>query len=249
MPQPGTTTSPPNNTRTDTPAARLHAIISNSEELRRHHQTAYRFTARPLGEILLDIGLVTPAQLSDALAQQKISHQRLGEILQQSGIVTKEQVLRTLSERFGLPFVSLRQFDVDPKAVACITPVFARKHLVMPIVLDNERLLVATQDPTDTELINMLRFLTGRVLEICVAPAEDIAYAIGLYYGGQEMQTALEDITVISRDEPFHLDANAEEKLGNERPVVQLVQSMISDAMVRGASDIHIRPREAIVDL
>src|SRR5690606_40288707 len=66
------------------------------------YQTFYRYTARPLGEILLEMDAVTPAQLSDALAEQKVSHKRLGEILQLSGVATREQVLRALSERFGV---------------------------------------------------------------------------------------------------------------------------------------------------
>ncbi|MFZ5604848.1 MAG: GspE/PulE family protein [Pseudomonadota bacterium] len=226
-----------------------HPIITNSEELRHHHQTFYRYTARPLGEILLDMEAITPAQLSDALAEQKISHKRLGEILQQLGLATREQVLRALSERFGVPFINLRQFDIDPKALPCVPAAFARKHMVIPVLLDNDRLLVAMSDPTDTELINMLRFLTGKVLEFCIAPGDDIAYAITTYYGVQEVQTALDGMTVLSRDEPFHVDANSEEQLGNERPVVQLVQTVIADAMVREASDIHIRPREGVVDL
>lgn len=226
-----------------------HPAITTADELRHHHQTYYRYTARPLGEILLEMDAITPTQLSDALAEQKISHKRLGEILQDMGVVGREQVLRALAERFGVPFINLRMFDVDPKAVACVPAQFARKHLVVPVLLDGDRLLVAMTDPTDTELVNMLRFLTGKVLEFCIAPTDDIAYAISAYYGGQEVQTALDDMAVFVREEPFHLDANSEEQLGNERPVVQLVQSVISDAMVRQASDIHIRPKENSVDL
>lgn len=235
--------------RTVTEMPTVHPAITSADELRHHHQTFYRYTARPLGEILLEMDAITAAQLSDALAEQKISHKRLGEILQDMGATSRDQVLRALSERFGVPFINLRLFDIDPKALACVPPPFARKHLVVPVLLDNDRLLVAMSDPTDTELINMLRFLTGKVLEFCIAPTDDIAYAISAYYGGQEVQTALDDMAVFVRDEPFHLDANAEEQIGNERPVVQLVQSVIADAMVRQASDIHIRPKESVVDL
>ena len=227
-----------------------HAAISSASELRQHHQTFYRYTARPLGEILLDMEVITPAQLSDALAEQKITHKRLGETLQQMGVASKEQVLRALSERFGVPFINLRQFDVDPNSLASVPVAFARKHQVMPVLLDGDRLLVALPDPTDTELINMLRFMTGKVLEFCIAPADDIAFAIASYYGGQEMQTALDGMAEFVREEPFHLDVNTEEQqLGTERPVVQLVQSMIADALVRQASDVHIRPRDQVVDL
>ncbi|MGB1061624.1 MAG: GspE/PulE family protein, partial [Ketobacter sp.] len=231
------------------PQCRCSDPIANSEELRKHQQTFYKYTAMPLGEILQELGLVTPEQISLALSDQSVSHKRLGEILVEKGVVSRDDVLRGLCQRFGVPYVNLRQFDVDPKAVSVVPGHFARKHLVMPLLLDKDRLLVAVTDPSDTELINMLRFMTGKVLEFCIASSEDIAYAISSYYGGQEMQSALDDLAVFSSDEPFHLDADNEESLGTERPVVQLVQSVISDAMARRASDIHVRPRESVVEL
>ncbi|WP_158643319.1 GspE/PulE family protein [Ketobacter alkanivorans] len=231
------------------PQCRCSDPISNSEELRKHQQSFYKFTSRPLGEILQELGLLSADQLTRALREQSVSHKRLGEILVDQGVLNRDAVLRGLCERFGVPYVNLRQFDVDPKAVAVVPGHFARKHMVMPVLLDSDRLLVAVTDPSDTELINMLRFITGKVLEFCIASSEDIAYAISSYYGGQEMQSALDDLAVFSSDEPFHLDADSEEVLGTERPVVQLVQSVISDAMARRASDIHIRPRESVVEL
>ncbi len=232
------------------PQCRCSDPISNSEELRKHQQDFYKFTSRPLGEILMELGLVNAHQITNALAEQKLTHKRLGEILLvEQGIVSRDEVLRGLCQRFGVPYVNLRQFDVDPKAVSVVPGHFARKHLVMPLLLDKDRLLVAVTDPSDAELINMLRFMTGKVLEFCIAPSDDIAYAISSYYGGQEMQSALDDLAVFSSDEPYHVDADSEEVLGNERPVVQLVQSVISDAMARRASDIHVRPRESVVEL
>ena len=231
------------------PQCRCADPIANSRQWREHQQRYYQFSSRPLGEILMDLQLITPAQLEQALQQQKVSHKRLGEVLIEQGVVEREAVLKGLCERFGVPFVNLRQFDVDPKAVALVPGHFARKHMVMPILLDADRLLIAIPDPSDSELINMLRFMTGKMLEFCLASPADIAYAISAYYGGQEMQSALDDLAVFSAEEPFHLDADSDEALGNERPVVQLVQSVIADAMARRASDVHIRPRESLVEL
>lgn len=231
------------------PHCRCADPITNSDELKKHQQTYYQFTSMHLGEVLQELGLATAEDIAAALQEQKYSHKRLGDILVDKGLVSREQVLQGLCQRFGVPFVNLRKFDIDPKAVNALPAHFARKHMVMPVLLDGDRLMVALPDPSDSELINMVRFITGKVLEFCISSTEDIAYAISNYYGSQEMQTALDDITVFVADEPFHLDADAEEAMGNERPVVQLVQSVISDAMVRQASDIHIRPRESVVDL
>ncbi|WP_097459124.1 GspE/PulE family protein [Mangrovitalea sediminis] len=224
-------------------------VITSADELRRHHNTQYRYTPRPLGEVLLDMQIITTAQLSEALEEQKISHLRLGETLQQMGIVTQEQILRGFSEHFGVPYITLRHFDVETRALACVPASFARKHMVVPLLLEGDRLLIALQDPTDTDLVNMLRFITGKVLELCISSPDDIGYAIAAHYGGQEMQSALDDMDVVVEKEPFHLDVNAEEQLGHERPIVQLVKNMITEALVRRASDIHIRPQESGVDL
>ncbi|MEQ5836287.1 ATPase, T2SS/T4P/T4SS family [Marinobacter sp. NFXS9] len=232
-----------------TMTANVPPIISTAEELRHHNESRYHFSPRPLGEILLDMGIVTASQLSKALEAQKTSHLRLGESLEKTGIVTHEQILRGLSEHFGVPYIKLLHFDVDPRALACVPAQFARMHMVMPLLLEGERLLLALEDPTDSELINMLRFITGKVLEPCIAPPDDIAFAIASYYGGQDMQSALDDVSMIPDEEPFHLDVNTEEKMGRQRPVVQLVQNIITEALVRQASDIHIRPLESVVDL
>ncbi len=234
------------------PASR-HRPLRSADELRQHHRSRYRYNARPLGEILLEMKAVTPEQLGLALAAQQQNHRRLGDILQERGLVSHEQVLRALSERFGVPFVNLGEFEADPRALACLPGSFAREHLALPLLLDGERLLVAMPDPTDNELINLLRFITGKVLECCIADSDDLSAAISRHYDSQEVETALGELdghgSGNGHEEPFHLNAESEAALGNERPVVQFVQNVIADAMVRRASDIHFRPREHEVEL
>ncbi|MCG8668321.1 MAG: GspE/PulE family protein, partial [Pseudomonadales bacterium] len=121
----------------------------------------------------------------------------------------------------------------------------ARKHMVLPLVLDGDKLIVAVTDPSDTDLINMLRFLSGKVIEVGVSLPDEIAFAISKYYGGEEMRNALEHIEMPSSVEPYHIDANEAETIANRKPVVQLVQNLIMDAMARRASDIHIRPGDS----
>jgi len=109
--------------------------------------------------------------------------------------------------------------------------------------------MVAVTDPTDTELVNMMGFVTEKILEISVALPEDIGYAISTHFGNDEAKSALELLDVIANVEPFQVDASADERLGEERPVVQLVQNLLMDATVRRASDIHIQPREKMLDI
>ncbi len=222
--------------------------VSNSSELIEHSRHNYRFIPKHIGELLVEAKVITHEQLKEALIEQSSSvDMRLGEVLQQMGLATVEEIDLALCQRFGVPFVKLRSFDFDPDALKLIPPSMARKHMVMPLVLDGDKLMVAIADPTNTDLINMLRFVTGKVLEISVALPDDIAYAISTHFGGEDMRSALEHIEVPVG--PHSQDVEESENLGNERPVVQLVQNLIMDAMARRASDIHIRPREKSADV
>jgi len=214
--------------RSDTPT-----VIENSEQLKAHNKHHYQYVPRHLGELLIDAKVITPLQLRDALLEQKNSiDQRLGEVLQHQGLANQEQIDRALCQRFGIAFVNLQRFDIDPKAVKCLPAAFVRKHTVMPILLEGDKLMVAVTDPTNTDLVNMMRFITEKVLEISVALPEDIGYAISTHFGSGDVDSALELVEVSPNIEPFQVDANSDENLGQERPVVQLVQNLLMDKLV-----------------
>lgn len=218
--------------------------LESSKQWTEHLRKQYSFSPKPVGQLMVEAGLITKEQLIEALEEQKSAvGVRLGEILQHKGLVKGQDIAQALCRHFGIPFVNLRQMDIDPKAVAMVPASFARSHLVIPLHLEGDRLLVAVSDPTDHPTFEILRFIVGRVLEIAVAPAEDIVRAISLHYGGEEEKTALAEMVVSGAlDAP--VDVKQAEKLANEKPVVQLVQNLLTDAMARHASDIHIRPCE-----
>ncbi|MDX1692373.1 MAG: GspE/PulE family protein [Ketobacteraceae bacterium] len=221
------------------------APVENIAELKKHSVSVYQFVPKHIGELLVEAGVISPVQLKEALIEQsKTTGMRLGDILENHGLATREEIDQALCQRFGVPFVRLSHFDIDPRATKLVPAHIARKHTVLPLLLDTDKLIVAVADPTDTDLINMLRFITGKVVEIGVATPEEIRLGISRCYGGEEVQHALEHIETPASTEPYHLDANEAENLANQRPVVQLVQNLILDAMARRASDIHIRPGE-----
>lgn len=225
------------------PANIFKQPVENAEMLKRHSGTTYQFVPKHIGELLVEAGVITPVQLKEALIEQsKSSGLRLGDILEQQGLANREQIDQALCARFGVPFVHLSRFDFDANAVKLIPAHIARKHLVLPLVLDEDKLIVAVADPSDTDLINMLRFITGKVVEISVATPDEIGLGISQCYGGEEVRNALEHIELPTSTEPYHVDANEAENIANRRPVVQLVQNLILDAMARRASDIHVRP-------
>ncbi|CBL45792.1 Type II secretory pathway protein [gamma proteobacterium HdN1] len=211
----------------------------------------YAFSPRPLGELLVSAELINRDQLLIALSEQKEQvgkHRRLGEILQQHGWVKEVDITRTLCEHFGILYVDLRHVDIDPRTISLIPANFARSHNVIPLRLEGDRLQVVVPDPTDYETFEILRFLVGYVLEIAVAPAEEIARAVAHYYGSEDAASALAELE-ISGEAKDNVDVKQAEKSANEKPIVQLVHNIMVDAVARHASDIHIRPceKEAIL--
>ncbi len=226
------------------------SAIENAADLKSHSGRNYQFAPKHLGELLVEAGVISPVQLKEALLEQaRTGGMRLGEVLEKQGLLNREQLDKALCKNFGVPFVKLNNFDVDPDAVDLLPAHIARRYQVMPLVLDSDKLIVAVPDPTDTDLINVLRFVSGKTVEIGVAIPDEIGCCISRFYGDEDVRNALEHIEIPRSTEPYQLDANEAESIANRKPVVQLVQNLILDAAVRRASDIHIRPGEKHVDV
>ncbi len=196
-----------------------------------------------LGELLIDNGLITEAQLDEALLLQKEDRgRRLGDILIGIGATTEDAVHEALAHKLGVPYVKLREFDVDPSVLALVPVDIARKHSAMPLMISDNYLVVAVPEPNMGDVTNILSFVSNRSIEIAVATPGDIQWAIDHYYGD-----AIEDDDQILEAQivPFQNDQSMDddlEKLANERPIVRLVQNLLAESVKRNASDIHIRP-------
>jgi type IV pilus assembly protein PilB len=205
-----------------------------------------------LGELLVKEQLITPRQLAEALAlQQKDRGKRLGDILVQMGATTPESVHIILARNLGIPFVKLQDFDIDPQVIHLVSPEIARKHRLMPLIQRGENLVVAMEDPMNTEAMNLLRFTAGRDIEVVMATGEDIASAIGQHYGSL---VESDDIKVLETDGPggetdTERMATDVERLGKDKPIVRFVNNVLLDAIGRRASDIHVHPGRDQVEL
>ena len=224
--------------------------VETAQQLRAHNRKHYQYDPKPLGEILIEAGVITKKQLKDGLiTQSHTEDMRIGEALARNGAVRPEQVCLALCARFGLPFIKLRKFEIEPEAMKLVPSRVARRYKVMPLIEDEEKIVVAVSDPTDLELINTLRFLTHKVLEVAIALPEDIAFAISTHYQRDDYSDAMDSLLV----EPLINPANEAEELveekANEQPIIQLVQNLMTDALVRKASDIHVRPERNNVNV
>lgn len=206
--------------------------------------------SKPLGQMMVDDKLITPEQLQNALTAQASAggEKRLGEVLEDIG---DETIHRAVARKLGLPFVRLRSFDVDPAVLTDVPAELARKYMLVPLFIHKDRLVVAAQDPLNTDAVNVLRFVTGRNIEVAVATQRDLELAIERYYRAEAPEEALKEIAEMESGKPPEAESAeaAADRMAREKPIVRLVQNLILDAIRRGASDIHIRPGDNTVDL
>jgi type II secretory ATPase GspE/PulE/Tfp pilus assembly ATPase PilB-like protein len=197
-----------------------------------------------LGERLIAAGLISADQLKIALIEQKREGRPLGEVLVSLGFVTEETFRDALSEKLGADSAQLQGLVADRAALALIPKDVARRCQVFPMSLDKDsgELHVATADPNDVVALDQLnRELAGRARPVLqLASLGEIQRAIELYYGYelsidgilQEIETGAVDVNTL----------NVERGREYSHPVVRLIDALLTDAVLMGASDIHFEP-------
>ena len=205
-----------------------------------------------LGDLLVERGRITPAQLDEALRRQREDGQRLGEILVTMKLVTEEEIERALAERAGFPFVRLRKGLVDPRVVERVPREKAELYDVLPLFRIHDRLAVALSDPHRVHVIDTLRKLTGCQILPVVSPVEDIRRMIGESYAEKELaiqdlvsDLEVGDIEVVSTEVAGRFEDIAE--MAGESPIINLVNQVVLKAIKERASDIHIEPEQKFV--
>lgn len=193
-----------------------------------------------LGDLLVEAGLITEAQLQEAL-QQKAPGQKLGDALLERGYITEQQLIEVLEFQLGIPHVSLYRYPIDPKLTNLVPKEFAKRNMVMPLKAEGDRLLVAMADPMDFFVIDDLRLSTGFHIETAIASKDDILRAINKYY---DIDESMEDFL---RMAPTQETVEEERITEEDSPIVRLVNQILQLAVEQRASDIHIDPQETKV--
>ncbi len=197
-----------------------------------------------LGDILVAEGIITDAQLKEALAEQKRSGQKLGATLIQLGFIDQQILFNVLADQFGIPYVDISTMVIDPKIPKIITEALAKKHSLIPIKLDGNVLTVAMADPLDMIAQDDIRLVTAMEISVVLTAAVDINAAINKYYDSSDAaQRAIEDFNAQKSD--FIEEEKEEEDVDvATAPIVRLVNTIILQAYKAKASDIHIEPYE-----
>jgi type IV pilus assembly protein PilB len=224
--------------------------MAASPELARRPQTQ---APDKLGELLIRTGRVNQAQLNEALALQKDQGGRLGTNLVKLGYLSEKQLVDSLSQHFKVSSVDLNGMEIDEAVIKIIPADIARKYTILPVTKAGATITVAMIDPTNVFAMDDVKFMTGYKVEPVVASETAIRSAIDRYYGSThaiELKKVMEDLSeesgsdleVLEEDEELDLAALEEES--EQAPVVKLVNLILTDAIKRGASDIHIEPYE-----
>lgn len=206
-----------------------------------------------LGELLTKAGLISQDQLKEALRVQKDTGGKLGETLIKLAFVSEEDITECLSQQFGVPSINLQHFEIDASVIKLIPADVARKYNILPVNKTGATITIAMADPTNVFAMDDIKFMTGYNVEPVVASELGIKAAIDNYYGSSaslELKRVMEDLQQSEAadlevlEEEEEMDVNALADSAEEAPVVKLVNLILTDAIKRGASDIHIEPYE-----
>ncbi len=205
---------------------------------------------RRLGELLLEVGLISSSQLEAALSFQKQKGVRLGKALVELKFVTEEQLVEALEFQLGIPKVDLSRVVVSPEIIALVPQQLARRHQMIPIRRTGKKLVVATSDPFNVVGVDDLRQVTGLEVELVLATESELTEALNRHYGVKGAAEAV--LRNLEQEEVPGEEAESEDsestdrlrQLSDDAPIVTLVNLIISQAVRDRASDIHIEPGE-----
>jgi type IV pilus assembly protein PilB len=208
-----------------------------------------------LGDVLVRAGKINSQQLQEGLAFQKEKGGRIGSALVKLGLISEKELVEFLSQHFGVPAIDLARVDVDEGVIKIVPADVARKYMILPVAKVGAKITLAMIDPTNVFAMDDVKFMTGYNVEPVVASESALRVAIDRYYGSThaiELKKVMEDLTTEPQadtalevlDEEQELDLDTLEKESEEAPVVRLVNIILTDAIKRAASDIHIEPYE-----
>jgi type IV pilus assembly protein PilB len=209
-----------------------------------------------LGEMLVQLGLLSEPDLERALVKQrKLRGRRLGEVLVEMGLIEEVTLITVLARKFAMPFVDLNDYEIDERARGLLTPAKMRKLQVVPLSVGPHSVTVAISDPLDLDVHNTLRFLLRtEVREVLVLPSQ-LQAALGSLpeplpppETTQPIEEEEEDLGQLAVQAVGDADSGEDQvaellRDAEAAPVVRLVQQILAKGLSRGASDIHLLPR------
>lgn len=200
-----------------------------------------------LGDLLVDAGVISDAQLGQALADQKKTGQRLGETLVSEGIITEHQLVNALTMQLGIDFIDLTNVEIDPEMTKYVPRNLAKKYSIVPVRSRGDELYLAMSDPLNFIAMEEAKTASKRRIVPMIATQSAVDHAISALYGTEGAKRAVREMqqemaregssgTAVAQATELAEDASA-------APSVRLVNNIIERGISDRASDIHIEPQ------
>jgi type IV pilus assembly protein PilB len=202
-----------------------------------------------MGDLLVKAGVLSQEQLAKAVDSQRSAGQgSLGTHLVKLGLIGEEELLNFVGSQFGVERVDLEKTSVEAPLLELIPVSIAQKHMLLPIRRSEQTLTIAIADPSNIAALNDIKFITGLDItmllasEVAIRNAQDKNYETGVSYENIIGDLAAEEVEVVDTEENINLSEL--ERASEDAPVVKLVNAILTDAIKKGSSDIHIEPYE-----
>jgi len=201
-----------------------------------------------MGELLVKENLLTSDQLRKARDEARAKGGRLGAQITKLGFLQESELTDFVAKQYGVPAVNLDEFEIDPAVIKLIPEDVSLKHTVIPVNRAGSTLILATADPSNIFAIDDIKFLTGYNVEVVVASEDAIKRAVDRYYDKSaslaDVMSDFDDTDLEVVQDADDLDVSELARESEDAPVVKLVNLILTDAVKRVASDIHVEPYE-----
>ena len=201
------------------------------------HLTRTDAATKRVGDLFAELGYASIAEIEAAARTARVSGKRTGEVLLESGIVSSKQLGHVVAQRDGVTFLDLESFAVDFDAARLIDATQLERYCAVPVAyIDDTTLLVAVSESTNVVALDEIALRTGTQIRPAIADTQEIDALIEKLKRPQ--------FTVVADVEQCEETISVLRESAHQTPVVKLVDAIITDAAVRGASDIHFEPGE-----
>lgn len=197
-----------------------------------------------IGEFLIKEGVITPEQLDAGLREQKKSGDFICTTLIRLGFASQDTVLNALSRHLNIPYVRLKDKDIDPLIIQKVPAKFSSHYKIIPVDFKDNVIVIAMTDPLDVRTLDDIKLLLGLEVQGVLASETEILEAIRKYYGvGAE---TLESI-IAQKEQAEELKMGNEdiedlEVLAEDASIIKFVNQILSEAIKERATDIHLEP-------
>jgi type IV pilus assembly protein PilB len=207
------------------------------------------WVAKKLGELLIQEGIIDEEQLNRALEEQRTSGERVGAVLIKLGLITEESLVDFIARQFHVPAVNVVKLNIPKDVISLIPLDISQKYQAIPFGIMGNTLNVAMADPGNLFVIDDLRFLTRKNIQVHVCSDSAIKKLISQFFTHDDnlddmLGMLKEEVDVDLVETAEEMDLSFLEDAAEQAPVVKLVNLILMDAIRKQASDIHIEAYE-----